>query len=85
MASQNASTCAPAERDDGRRVDLLGRPNAGAPPRKGAPVSELPSKAALARRWPALLNRYTGKWVDDASGAKGDDLRSLLAYLDKGV
>ncbi len=43
----------------------------------------LPSRATLARRWPRLkINRLNWKWVDDASGARGDDLKSLLAFLD---
>jgi hypothetical protein len=42
----------------------------------------LPSRATLARKWPALkINRLTGRWVDDSSGARGDDITSLLAFL----
>ena len=46
----------------------------------------LPSRAALARRWPGLrVNRLTGRWVDDASGARGDSIDSLLAFLGEGA
>jgi hypothetical protein len=46
----------------------------------------LPNKAKLARRWPCLrVNRLTGRWVDDSSGARGDDIRSLLAFLGEGA
>jgi hypothetical protein len=42
----------------------------------------LPSKAALARKWPRLrINRLTGRWQDEASGKKGDDFQSLLAFI----
>lgn len=48
--------------------------------------SPLPSKSALARKWPKLhVNRYTGRWRDDASGARGDDLKSLLTFLGEGA
>lgn len=44
--------------------------------------ASLPSKATLARRWPRLrINRLTGRWRDDATGAKGDNIESLLAFL----
>lgn len=47
-----------------------------------SPSQVLPSRSTLARRWPALrLNRYTGAWRDDASGAKGADVASLLSYI----
>jgi hypothetical protein len=46
----------------------------------------LPSKADLARKWPKLrVNRYNGRWRDDASGARGDDLQSLLTFLGEGA
>jgi len=46
----------------------------------------LPNRATLARRWPALkINRYTGHWRDDASGAHGPDIASLLAFLGEGA
>jgi hypothetical protein len=46
----------------------------------------LPSRATLGRRWPALkINRYTGRWRDDASGANGLDIASLLAFLEGGA
>ncbi|PWB90684.1 hypothetical protein C5688_09165 [Methylocystis sp. MitZ-2018] len=45
----------------------------------------LPSRATLARKWPALkINRFTGRWRDDASGASGVDVASLLAFLGEG-
>jgi hypothetical protein len=48
-------------------------------------LKELPSRATLARRWPGLkVNRLTGRWVDDATGAKRDDLQSLLTFLSEG-
>jgi hypothetical protein len=48
-------------------------------------LKELPSRAALARRWPGLrVNRFSGRWRDDTTGARGDDLRSLLAFLSEG-
>jgi len=46
----------------------------------------LPSRATLARKWPALkINRFTGRWRDDASGARGDDITSLLTFLGEGA
>lgn len=51
----------------------------------GLNLKELPSRAALTRRWPLLrLNRYTGAWRDDATGTRGEDLGSLLVYLNEG-
>jgi hypothetical protein len=48
-------------------------------------LKELPSRAALARRWPELrINRLTWRWRDDATGARGEDLLSLLAFLSEG-
>lgn len=45
-------------------------------------AQRLPSRAVLAHRWPRLkINRLTWRWVDDASGARGDDFESLLAYI----
>lgn len=45
----------------------------------------LPGRATLARQWPGLkVNRLTWRWVDDASGARGDDLQSLLTFLGEG-
>ncbi|OAI30979.1 hypothetical protein A1351_06730 [Methylosinus sp. R-45379] len=47
------------------------------------PQSKIPSRAVLARRWPRLrLNRYSGHWLDEASGRRGDDLASLARYLE---
>lgn len=48
-------------------------------------LKKIPSRAALARRWPGLhINRLTGRWRDDATGAKGDNIESLLAFLGEG-
>jgi hypothetical protein len=48
-------------------------------------ITKLPSRAVLARRFPKLrLNRFTGAWCDDASGAHGRDVGSLLAFLEQG-
>lgn len=48
-------------------------------------LKELPSRVALARRWPGLrINRLTWRWRDDASGARGEDLGSLLVFLNEG-
>jgi hypothetical protein len=45
-------------------------------------VRKLPSKAVLEKRWPGLrINRLTHRWADDATGARGDDLASLVEYL----
>ncbi len=45
-------------------------------------ISKTSSRAALARRWPGLrVNRLTGRWRDDASGAS---IESLLAFLNDG-
>jgi hypothetical protein len=54
-------------------------------PPKQDPQALLLSRAALARRWPSLrFNRYTGAWRDDATGAKGDNIESLRAFLSEG-
>lgn len=48
-------------------------------------LKELPSRAALARRWPGLrVNRLTWRWRDDATGRGGDNIESLLAFLSEG-
>lgn len=48
-------------------------------------TAKLPNRAKLGRKWPALkINRLTWRWCDDASGAKGGDLQSLLAFLAEG-
>ena len=45
-------------------------------------ITRLPSRAALARRWPKLrVNRLDYKWLDEASGERGYSLSSLLAFL----
>jgi hypothetical protein len=42
----------------------------------------VPSRGVMARRWPKLrINRMTGRWHDEATGARGDNIESLLAYL----
>lgn len=47
-------------------------------------LRRLPSKAVLERRFPKLaVNRMTGRWMDGETGARGDDLESLLACLGK--
>ena len=47
---------------------------------------KLPGRAVLARRWPALrINRLTWRWIDDATGARGDDLESLRDYIGGGA
>lgn len=50
-----------------------------------AVLKDLPSRVTLARQWPGLkVNRYTGAWRDEATGAKGGDIQSLLAFLREG-
>jgi hypothetical protein len=45
-------------------------------------LQSLPSRATLARKWPRLrINRLSGRWADDATGARGDDFESLLDFL----
>lgn len=54
----------------------------------GANVNQakIPSRAALARRFPKLkINRLSWRWCDDASGARGDDVESLIAFLEGGA
>ncbi len=49
-------------------------------------LKQIPSRAALARRWPRLrVNRFTGRWRDDASGVNGADVTSLLSYIGEGT
>jgi len=49
-------------------------------------IPNMPSRAALARKWPKLrINRLTWRWRDDASGAYGSDVASLLAFLGEGA
>lgn len=46
----------------------------------------IPDRATLARRWPGLrINRLTGRWRDDTSGAAGDNVESLLVFLQEGA
>ena len=48
-------------------------------------AQQIPSRAVLARRFPKLrLNCYTRAWCDDASGARGYTIESLLAFLREG-
>jgi hypothetical protein len=43
---------------------------------------KIPPRALLARRWPKLrVNRFTGRWLDEKTGRRGDDLASLASYL----
>lgn len=52
----------------------------------GHNLKELPSRATLARRWPRLrVNRLTWRWRDDATGAKGDNIESLLLFFEEGT
>lgn len=81
-----AKSVCPHASSTGARRALSGRPDA----EKSAPVTFdprlLPSRATLARRWPRLkINRLNWKWVDDASGAHGNDVASLLAFLEEGA
>ncbi|MGD9657096.1 MAG: hypothetical protein AB7U61_05550 [Methylocystis sp.] len=73
--------------DGARKSDCLEA--VGPEKTKSAPQNQgktLPSRATLARRFPKLrLNRYTGRWLDDASGARGDDIESLLAFHREGA
>jgi len=49
-------------------------------------TENVPSRATLARKFPKLkINRLTWRWIDDATGARGDDVRSLLAFLAEGA
>jgi hypothetical protein len=53
---------------------------------KSNAIEKLPNRATLARKWPALrINRLTWRWRDDASGARGDDITSLIAFLGEGA
>ncbi|PWB90920.1 hypothetical protein C5688_08640 [Methylocystis sp. MitZ-2018] len=66
--------------------DPVSSPNAKRYPPVTFDPRLLPSRATLARKWPALkINRKSGRWCDDASGAKGEDLQSLLAFLAEGA
>ncbi|WP_018408515.1 hypothetical protein [Methylocystis rosea] len=45
----------------------------------------IPGRATLVRRWQGLkINRLTWRWVDDASGARGNDFGSLFAFINEG-
>ncbi len=85
MTPTNAATPAPAVSGNGRRLDLLGRPIKSETTTETNTSQRLPSRTTLARRWPGLrINRLNYRWVDDATGAKGDDIESLLAFLNTG-
>ncbi len=63
-----------------RESDCLGAVSSEIIPQKQQPQVLLPSRAALAWRWPNLrLNRLTGRWVDDASGASGARVAAIHA------
>jgi hypothetical protein len=84
-ATKNPVALAGADRAWSLRSGL-GALTGSEPNTSGHNRKELPSRATLARRWPRLrINRLTWRWVDDASGARGDDLRSLLSYLGEGA
>lgn len=56
---------------------------------EGSPIAStsqcLPSRATIARKWPALkINRYTWRWHDDVTGAKGEDFASLSEFMSGG-
>ena len=47
--------------------------------------AKIPSRAPLARRWPKLrVNRLSRRWIDDATGARGETIESLRAFLNEG-
>uniref|UniRef100_UPI0025FEAEAD hypothetical protein n=1 Tax=Methylocystis sp. TaxID=1911079 RepID=UPI0025FEAEAD len=49
---------------------------------RASPPQEFPPRATLARCWPGLrVNRLTWRWVDVASGRRGDSIETLLAFL----
>lgn len=82
-------TATPGEDRSGGEIEMKGVENLqaeGYSPHWPNASAKLPNKAALARKWPALkINRLTWRWCDDASGAKGADLGSLLAFLGEGA
>lgn len=46
--------------------------------------AKIPPRAVLARRWPKLrVNRFTGRWLDEKTGRRGEDLTSLSRYLEE--
>lgn len=69
-------------RGGARNVDCLEAVSSEIIPPKQDLQASLPSRATLARRSPGLkVNRLTGAWRDDASGAKGDTIESLRIFL----
>ncbi len=75
----------PAATGGARNVDCLEAVSSDIIPPKQDLQASLPSRATLARRSPGLkVNRYTSACRDDATGAKGDGLDSLLAFLGEG-
>ncbi len=72
-------------RGGARNVDCLEAVSSDIIPPKQDLQASLPSRATLARRWPRLrVNRFSGRWRDDVSGARGEDIESLLAFLSEG-
>ncbi len=72
-------------RGGARNVDCLEAVSSDIIPPKQDLQPSLPSRATLARRWPGLkVNRFSGRWRDDATGVKGDNVDSLLAFLNAG-
>ncbi|HEY8067077.1 MAG TPA: hypothetical protein VIF40_20480 [Methylosinus sp.] len=63
------------------KLDAARRALAAAEERQNTRV---PSRAALARKWPRLrVNRMSWAWIDEASGERGYTQASLLEYLRK--
>lgn len=70
------ATC--VNRGESKKYACLGRLHSFS--KNPSRLQQIPSRAVLARKWPSLkLNRYTGAWRDDATGARGDDVETLLA------
>lgn len=85
MASQTSNPAARADAGRARKVDCLAAVTSENNPPKKYSQASIPSRATLARKWPALkVNRLTWRWRDDATGAKGDGLDSLLVFLSAG-
>ena len=82
MAAANAARAAPARAVRDPQIEHTGRRLNSQNTKAGTLSQSIPSKSTLARRFPKLkINRLTWRWVDDASGAKGDDIASLTAFL----
>ncbi len=85
MASKTSNPAARADAGRARKVDCLAAVVSEDNPPKKYSQASLPSRATLARQKPALkVNRLTWRWRCDASGANGDGLDSLLAFLNTG-